>query len=112
MESATKPPRRSSTSPAKRDAVLAQYRASELTQRAFCDQIGLPLSTLQWWLVRARRAETSQRPAITFAEVPTPVMAPTSTWAIEITTPDGWIVRFRDPHAATDLRAWLSREGC
>jgi hypothetical protein len=82
MDSATKPPRRSSTSAAKRDALLAQYRSSGLTQRAFCDQIGLPLSTLQFWLLRARR--TAARPAITFAEVSTPVLAPAPTWAVEI----------------------------
>jgi hypothetical protein len=90
--------------------VLAQYRSSGLTQRAFCHQVGLPLSTLQFWLLRARRA--AARPAITFAEVPTPVIAPAPTWAIEITTPKGWVVRFRDPQAVTDLRQWFGRERC
>ena len=111
MDSATRPPRRSSVSDAQRHEVLTRYHASGLTQRAFCEQVGVPLSTLQWWLVKARRAARPRRPAITFAEVPPPLMASPS-WAVEITTPAGWVVRFREVPAPAALRAWLSDKPC
>ena len=109
METTPPPARRSLMSDAKRDEVLGQYRASGLTQRAFCEQIGLPVSTLQWWLIKRRRAARPPRPAITFAEVPTPVIT-SASWAVEIASPTGWVLRFRDPQPAAALRTWLDRE--
>ena len=89
------PPRRRSESP---DETLARYRASGLTQRAFCAQIGLPLSTLQWWLVRARRRALTARP-VTFTEIPLTIAPPTRVpaWAVEIVTATGVTVRLREP---------------
>jgi hypothetical protein len=78
------PRRRRSESP---DETLARYRASGLTQRAFCEQVGLPLSTLQWWLLRARRRAVARRPvtvtelALPIAPLPrAPAWAPYDQW--------------------------------
>ena len=95
------------------DETLARYRASGLTQRAFCEQIGLPLSTLQWWLVRARRQARALRP-VTFTEIPMPVAPPVSGpgWAVEIVTARGVTVRLREPLRAAAVRTLLRGGRC
>ena len=93
--------------------MLVRYRASGLTQRAFCEQVGLPLSTLQWWLVRARRQALAVRP-VTFTEIPVPMASPASTaaWAVEIETRTGVTVRLRDPLPPVALRTLLRGRRC
>jgi hypothetical protein len=95
------------------DETLARYRASGLTQRAFCARIGLPLSTLQWWLLRARRHTAAGRP-VTFTEIPLPVVSPATaaTWAVEIVTATGVTVRLREPLGAAAVRALLRGTRC
>lgn len=102
--------RRRSESP---DETLARYRASGLTQRAFCEQIGLPVSTLQWWLVRARRRALTARP-LTFTEIPLPIAAPATTpaWAVEIVTAAGVTVRLREPLPLAAVRTVLRGGRC
>ena len=91
-----------------RRRLLARYHRSDLTQRAFCEQAGLPLSTLQWWLVQARRAATRPPRAVAFAEIVAPACAevarhPQAAWAVEIATARGLTVRLRSPLAPTAL---------
>ena len=62
---------RSRTADTTRRALVARYQRSDLTQRAFCERAGIPISTLQWWLVKARR-EAPPATAITFREVVVP----------------------------------------
>jgi hypothetical protein len=103
-------PRRRSESP---EETLAQYRASGLTQRAFCAQIGLPLSTLQWWLVRARR-RAQPVPPVTFTEIPQPLPAVASVpvWAVEIVTATGVTLRLRESLPTATVRALLRGGRC
>jgi hypothetical protein len=94
--------------------MVARYHASPLTQRAFCEQVGLPLSTLQWWLVKARREAAPVAP-VTFAEVARPEGGAADNgcgWAVEITLRTGVTVRLREPLAAEALRLLLSHAGC
>jgi hypothetical protein len=102
--------RRRSESP---DETLARYRASGLTQRAFCAQVGLPLSTLQWWLVRARR-RARPVPPVTFTEIPRPFasVASAPTWAVEIVTAAGVTVRLRESLPSSAVRALLRGGRC
>ena len=95
------------------DDTLARYRASGLTQRAFCAQIGLPLSTLQWWLVRARRRAVPVRP-VTFTEIARPFAPPASApaWAVEVVTASGLTVRLREPLPAATVRTLLRGGRC
>ena len=91
-----------------RRQLLARYHRSDLTQRAFCEQAGLPLSTLQWWLVQARRAATRPPRAVAFAEIVASRGAEASretgpAWAVEIATVRGLTVRLRSPLAPTAL---------
>ncbi|MDO8834626.1 MAG: hypothetical protein Q7V01_03480 [Vicinamibacterales bacterium] len=97
-----------------RRQLLARYHRSDLTQRAFCEQVGLPLSTLQWWLVQARR--TGARP-VAFAEIVAPACADVGrdtppAWAMEIATAGGLTVRLRSPLAPTALGRLLRDARC
>jgi len=96
---------------------LARYHRSDLTQRAFCEQAGIPLSTLRWWLVHARRAATRPPRAVTFAESVAPACADVArdtlpTWAVEIATVRGLTVRVRSPLAPRVLDRVLRDTRC
>jgi transposase-like protein len=100
-----------------RRRLLARYHRSDLTQRAFCEQAGIPLSTLQWWLVQARRAATRLPRAVTFAEIVAPACGDVArdtlpTWAVEIATVRGLTVRLRPPLAPRVLDRLLRDTRC
>ena len=95
---------------------LTRFHQSGLTQRAFCEQTGLPVSTLQWWLARAWREAAVVRP-ITFTEVSAPPRVPaaratSAAWAVEIVTPSGLTVRMQDPLGPIAVRALLRGPRC
>lgn len=71
--------------------VVEQFEQSGLTQRAFAERRGLPLSTLQSWIYRARR----QRPA-SAALLPVRIVEaePASAAPIELELPSGARLRF------------------
>lgn len=94
-----------------RRQLLARYHRSDLTQRAFCEQAGIPLSTLQWWLVKARR-DAAPAPPITFREITLPEDVRPGrgfdvAWAVEIMTRTGMTLRLREPLAPALLRRVL-----
>jgi hypothetical protein len=43
----------------RREAVLQEFRDSGMTQKAFCKDRELPISTLQYWLGRERKRSIS-----------------------------------------------------
>ncbi len=96
--------------------IVDRYRRSDLTQREFCQQAGIPLSTLNWWLTKARRqADAPTRMAFTEVRLPAslvPPIPPTQTWALEIVTRDGVTIRCRDPLSVPDLAQLLRDAGC
>jgi len=102
--------RRRSESP---QQTLARFHESGLTQRAFCEQVGLPVSTLQWWLARARRHALAVRP-VTFTEIPLPIAPSASApaWAVEIVTAHGVTVRLREPLRRAAVRTLLRGGRC
>ena len=99
-----------------RRAIVARYHRSDLTQRAFREQAGIPMSTLQWWLVKARREAAPATP-ITFREVPwpddvRPGRGVDLAWAVEIVTRTGVTLRLREPLAPAALVALLHGARC
>ena len=74
-----------------RQQLLARYHQSQLTQRQFATRHGIGLSTLSKWL---RRASNQSVPPVKFQEVTLP--NPTSRWAVEVVSPNGWVVRFHN----------------
>ena len=100
-----------------RRQLLARYHRSDLTQRAFCEQVGLPLSTLQWWLVHARRAGARPARPVAFVEVVAPTCAEPGldirpAWAVEIATARRLTVRLRLPLAPTVLSRLVRDARC
>lgn len=75
--------------------------------------MGLPLSTLQWWLARARRRALSARP-VTFTEIPLPIAPPPGApaWAVEIVTATGVTVRLREPLPPAAVRTLVRGGRC
>ena len=99
-----------------RRGIVARFHRSDLTQRAFCEQAGIPISTLQWWLVKARREAAPATP-VTFTEVPWPDDARPDrgvglAWAVELVTRTGVTLRLREPLAPATLRLLLRSTRC
>ncbi len=98
--------------------VVDRYRRSDLTQREFCQQVGIPLSTLNWWLTKARRQADVPRPvAFTEVRLPDPPLAPppavpTQAWAVEIVTRAGAMIRSREMPSVSDLLQLLRDARC
>jgi transposase-like protein len=75
----TTPPRLSrgiqKRSPAERERLLARFRRSGQSQKRFCCENGLPISTLQYWLSQERAGRDAPEPIEgTFVQLP-PAMA-------------------------------------
>jgi hypothetical protein len=79
-----------------RQRLLARYHRSALTQAAFAARHGIGLSTLGKWLREEPAADACPSP-VRFQEVVLPGSAP--RWAVELVSPQGWIVRL---HATSD----------
>ena len=62
---------------AEREAIVAAYEASGLTQAAFAKQHRVKLGTLQGWVYKVRHAPKAQTPA--FVELQRPAAAATQT---------------------------------
>ena len=84
-----------------RTALLAAYRESGMTQKAFAAQEGVSYSTLTGWLLAERQA-ASKQPA--FKEVSWPAPATTGGhWPMEIALPNGLVIRARESGAVVEL---------
>ena len=113
---AVRTPRRRLSDDTRRQ-LLARYHRSALTQRAFCEEVGLPLSTLQWWLAQARGAAGRSARPVAFAEIVAPACADVGrdtslAWAVEIATARGLTIRLRSPLAPTALGRLLRDARC
>jgi transposase-like protein len=93
--------------PEQRHQVLARYQESQMTQREFCAQEGVGLSTLIKWLHEDR---STKGPPVRFQEVIMPGGAP--GWAIEVVSPQGWTVRCQDQAAWPRLAQFLRALPC
>jgi hypothetical protein len=89
-----------------REALLAAYAASGLTQRAFAEREGMKYCTLAKWLLLQRRKPAGAKP--TFAEVRLNG-GRALVGSIEIVLPDGLIVRGSDPEQVIAVVARLRR---
>jgi hypothetical protein len=87
--------------------VVEEYRRSNLRQREFCQRAGISISTLNWWLTKARRAGDVPAPrALTEVRLPPsflPTVSPNEIWALEIVTRAGVTIRWRNALAWRDV---------
>jgi transposase-like protein len=76
---------------------VEKYLKSGLSLRQFSKQSGLGYRSLHRWVKKQRGAAASGQKhapeAINFAELQLPVSAPRSDWAVELTLPNGTVLR-------------------
>ena len=90
-----------------RHRLLVRFQQSQLTQRAFAARHGLGLSTLGKWL---RVAGQATLPLVKFQEV---VLPHTSLrYAVEVVSPQGWIVRLQNSSEVQTLPQLLQALPC
>ena len=75
---------------AEKEALIAAYEGSGMTQRAFARREGINYFTLATWLRKKRlgAAKTAKRPR--FMEIG---LRPSSGFALEVVLPDGVVIR-------------------
>jgi len=89
------------TTPAERVALIAQYRDSGLTQKAFARQEGIKFSTFTSW-VQGRRFAGRPGRKVRFAELPV-MTAPSVLVGLAVQLPDGMVVRGSNPSEVAAL---------
>lgn len=90
-----------------RQRLLTRYHQSQLSQRDFAARHGLGLSTLSKWL----RAESpAASPPVEFQEVV--LRDPGARWAVEVVSPQGWIVRLQSASELPTLLQLLQALPC
>ena len=95
-----RPPR---LSPTQRAELLRRYQHSGLSQRGFAAQAGIGLSTLQFWL---RRARTAAEPTAAFVELPNPLPV-AALPAYRLRWADGLVLELGHGFAAEELAVLL-----
>jgi transposase-like protein len=88
--------------PQQRTELIAAYRASGLTQRAFAQREGIKFHTFATWLKRERHSE---RPKPAFAEVST--RAALANSPLEVALPNGVVIRGSDVEQLAGLATRL-----
>jgi hypothetical protein len=94
--------------------MLEQFRSSGLTRKAYCEQFGVSLATLGYWLKRVKRDSTQHSVPVVFSEVKLTAQEATSSaaWALEIVAPSGLTIRSKTQISIQDLAQLLRSELC
>jgi len=89
------PPRLRTFSASQKAEWVEKYLKSGLSLRQFSDQSGLGYMSLYRWVKKQEgTTESGQEHApIDFAELKLPVSAPRSDWAVELSLPNGTVLR-------------------
>lgn len=82
-------------SPADWEQLMAQYEASALTQREFCDQRGLAYSTFSYWRKQLRRVALIDSPSASLIELPILPVGSGQTWRVELELGQGVTLRMK-----------------
>ena len=95
-----------------RRQMVERYERSGKSQREFCEGEGISLSTLQWWM---RKAKVVPEPkAMVLREVEwaaEPTSAP-AVWRVDLVSPRGWTLRHRETMDAVELVRLLKGLKC
>ena len=86
-----------------REALIAEYETSGLTQRAFALREGLSFCTFTTWLARQRKAQRKSK----FTEVS--VAQPKESGVLEIVLPNGVVLRGKEVEPLAALMERLGR---
>lgn len=93
--------------------MVERYERSGKSQREFCEDEGVGLTTLQLWM---RKTRVGGKPApMAFGEVEwpaAPTATPASGWGLELVSPRGWTLRRREPLDGSELARLLRSLKC
>ena len=98
---------RHKTSAERKAELVAQFRNSGLTRRAFAQQEGISISTLGNWLAKLKQSRKVAGPVV-FSEVKLSAASASFSWAVEIVGHNGVTIRCRETLSLEDM-AWLLR---
>ncbi len=90
-----------------RQRLVTRFHQGQLTQRQFAARHGIGLSTLSKWL---RRESKQSSPPVKFQEVALPSVTP--RWAVEVASPNGWVVRLQNSAEVQTLPQLLRAVPC
>jgi hypothetical protein len=93
--------------------MVERFHRSGLTRVSFCQQEGIPISTLSYWLTRVKRTTNDSDPVI-FGEVrlTSPIVSATDGWAMEVISPEGMTIRYREAFTVNELLGLLRGSRC
>jgi hypothetical protein len=99
--------------PEERLQMVERFHRSGLTRVSFCQQEGIPISTLSYWLTRTTGTSKDPDPVI-FSEVrlSTPMVSATDGWAMEVISPEGLTIRYREAFTVNELLGLLRGNRC
>jgi len=92
--------------------MVEQFRSSGLSRKAFALHYGVPQSTLNWWLLKAKRSSRTAE-TMTFREVKViPTADAPGKWAMEVESPSGMKLRCREELPVRTLERLLWGPRC
>jgi len=93
--------------------MVERFYCSGLTRLSFCQQEGIPLSTLSYWLTKINRTSNDSRPVV-FSEVrlSSPIVSATDGWSMEVVSPEGLTIRYREAFSVNELLGLLRGSKC
>jgi transposase len=96
-----------------RRQMVERYQRSGKSQREFCEDEGISLSTLQWWVRKGRGGAEPVVMALREVDwAAGPALTPASAWGLELVSPRGWTLRHREALGAGELARLLKSLKC
>lgn len=96
-----------------RRQMVGRYERSGKSQREFCEGEGISLSTLQWWMRKAKAVAEPAAMALREVEwTAGPARTPELGWGVELVSPRGWTLRRREALDAVELARLLKSLKC
>jgi hypothetical protein len=93
--------------------MVERYESSGKRQREFCEDEGISLSTLQWWMRKARGGAEPAAMALREVEWSAgSTLTPEPAWGLELVSPRGWTLRRREAMDAGELARLLKSLKC
>jgi hypothetical protein len=96
-----------------RGEMVERYQSSGKSQREFCEDEGISLSTLQLWMRKSKGGAEPAAMALREVEWPAgPTLTPVPAWGVELVSPRGWTLRHREALDAGELAQLLKSLKC
>jgi len=77
------------------EQLMAQYEASDLSQRIFCEQHGLAYSTFGYWRKQLRQSLHNENQHASLIELPMLSTGESRDWRVELDLGKGMVLRLK-----------------